>query len=56
MVNCKDCIYWHTHDEMCPMTYGMFDSYEDRYVIYDNTPDDGSGYCHYGKKDEYDVP
>lgn len=52
IVHCRDCKHWHTGSSSCPMCHDEWyddDGWTEVYTV-DQTPDDGSGFCHMGKK------
>lgn len=54
IVHCRDCRHWRiAGDVSCPMSYEQYYDDEDDggyFEQLDNTPDDGSGFCHMGER------
>lgn len=52
IVHCRDCVHWNTMGSPCPMCHD--ETYDDDgrvdYYTVDQTPYDGSGFCHMGEK------
>ena len=53
IIHCRDCVHWKSYAIRCPMMheeefYDEDDGWD--FFIHDNTPDDGSGFCHMAKR------